>query len=472
MFAWLAQSGRKLGLAGWDSAIQKAAEHSLLLKIPFWLVRASRQRFRAAVEHSRSIPYLETLSLLLVLLLLASLPFVESRESALIVLVALFFSACRVLLLDEKYPLGALFWLVCFFIAWGAVATLISPFPKYSLYGYSKEITYFLGYLCFVINLRSLRDIRLSIWVLVLVSLLVSLKGLYQWHIKVPPLALWDDPDSRYKITRVYSYLGNPNLLGGYLLPVLSLTGFFALYQRGWRMVLLLVAFALQLVCLYFTYSRGAYIACAGSFGLAFGVCLMVYWPEFEKRPFLKYSVYAAASLAVLAVIVFVLTNPALRERVASLTSREHSSNNFRWNVWTSSWLIIKEYMWTGVGLGNKVFQRIYTYYMATGFQALSTYNVPLEIWLERGLFGLLSFVALMLAHLGRALWAFGRWELPREMHALLGAAFVGLLALMLHGMVDTVFYRPPVQFLFWYLLALIAVLTDHEFRITETTSD
>ena len=68
--------------------------------------------------------------------------------------------------------------------------------------------------------------LKLTLSLFIFSAFIVSLYGLYQWHIKVPPLALWDDPDSNYKITRVYSFLGNPNLLGGYLLPTLAFTGF------------------------------------------------------------------------------------------------------------------------------------------------------------------------------------------------------------------------------------------------------
>src|SRR5690606_15573723 len=138
-------------------------------------------------------------------------PFASSGQNGMLILSAALLTFLRVLLLDEKHPLGTLFALVLFFVAWGIVATGFSPFPKLSLLGYVKTISYFLAYACFLINLRSLAQIRLSIWVLVCSALIVGLYGLYQWHIKVPPLALWDDPLAQYKLTRVYSFLGNPN---------------------------------------------------------------------------------------------------------------------------------------------------------------------------------------------------------------------------------------------------------------------
>jgi putative inorganic carbon (HCO3(-)) transporter len=48
-------------------------------------------------------------------------------------------------------------------------------------------------------------------------------------------LATWVDPESPFsKTTRVYSYLGNPNLLAGYLLPAVSLSLVAVFVWRSW----------------------------------------------------------------------------------------------------------------------------------------------------------------------------------------------------------------------------------------------
>ena len=180
--------------------------------------------------------------------------------------------------------MGALPLLVSLFVGWGFVASAFSPFLKLSLYGYSKTITYFMCYLCFLINLRTLKALRGSIWTLVVSAVIVSVYGLYQWHIKVPPLALWDDPNSNYKITRVYSFLGNPNLLAGYLLPTLSLTAFFIFDAKRWGRLLLSGAFFAQLLCLYFTYCRGAWIAMVAWGGTAFLCFLPLFWHRMGKH--------------------------------------------------------------------------------------------------------------------------------------------------------------------------------------------
>ena len=453
--------GSQLGLKNLDPAIADGFKHSRalgLISLPFiWL----RSHLQHLASHSLTAKYLPQVSFLMVLLLLFTLPFAESRASGLLVLCVSLLSALRLLLLDEDFPLSALVLLVCLFVAWGSVACAFSPFWKLSLYGYAKMLIYFLTYLCFIINFKTISQVRISAWVLVISAFLVSLYGLYQWQIKVPPLALWDDPSANYKITRVYSFLGNPNLLGGYLLPTLSVTGFFYFGSLGWRKLVLLGAFLAQAMCLYLTYSRGAWMALALGLAVGFVICLVIFWHIFASNLVLKSLLFLALIGGGLGMTWLILSNPALLERISSLFSgREHSSNNFRWNVWVSSVGIIKDYAWTGVGLGSKVFQKVYTYYMATGFSALSTYNVPLEIWLEMGLGGLFLFVCVLLSHLGRCLWGIAQ-EIDYSARLFLAAAFVGLLGLMTHGMVDTVFYRPPVQILFWYFLALITVVSQ-----------
>ncbi len=457
-----------LSLKSADDAFAKGLEQSLFLKPATAPIRWFQRRLQPWVAHSQTRLYLPQVALFLTLLILFTLPFLSSKQSAILVFGCTAFTALRVLLLKEEYPTGALAVTVGLFVAWGAVASSFSPFLKLSLYGYSKTITYFLCYLCFLVNLRTVRALKASVWTLVVSALVVSVYGLYQWHIKVPPLALWDDPSSNYKITRVYSFLGNPNLLAGYLLPTLSLTAFFFFDARRWLPRLALAAaFGAQLLCMYFTYCRGAWIAMVAWGGTAFVCFLLLFWHKISQNRWFKTLLFGAVVLGCAGVVGFVLTNPALQERVRSLFDTEHSSNNFRINVWQSTIQMLKVYGLTGIGLGNKVFVKMYTYYMATGFRALSTYNIFLEIWLEMGIVGFLLFVGVFFTHAARAVWGLmtSTSVVPRTAKVMLAAGMGALVALATHGIVDTVFFRPPVQILFWYALALITLVSHRHFK-------
>jgi len=389
-----------------------------------------------------------------------------------LVFLAGFLTLMRLLLSEEKLPIGSLTALLLLFVAWGLVSTGFSPFLKLSLYGYAKTLTYLIAYFCFLANLQTLTHLRLAAWAIILASIVIALYGLYQWQIKVPPLALWDDPSSEYKLTRVYSFLGNPNLLGGYLLPPMALTVFFYFGNLGWRKWLLFLAFPIQVACLYFTYCRGAWIALALGAGVAFFTCLIIFWHLFAKSALFKGLLIGGSLLALAGGVWLILHNPALLERLRSLISGgSHSSNQFRINVWQSSFKIIHDFGLTGIGMGNKVFQKIYTYYMATGFQALSTYNIFLEVWVEMGLGGLLIFLGMLISHAARCVWGIVQ-EIDYTARLFLSASLIGLVGLLAHGMVDTVFYRPPIQLLFWFLLAVITLVSRHDIAFNHKSAN
>jgi putative inorganic carbon (HCO3(-)) transporter len=147
---------------------------------------------------------------------------------------------------------------------------------------------------------------------------------------------------------------------------------------------------------------------------------------------------------------------PAFHARVARIgTSSTDSSNLFRMNVWRATAMLIQDNWLTGIGVGNDAFRHAYALYMVPGFEALGAYNVLLEWAAEGGILACLAFLWLLGTAMARAASLY-RAGIARPW-ALGGVA--GLLGLMAHGLVDTVFFRPAVQLEFWLLLALVCNL-------------
>src|SRR5690606_5815302 len=133
---------------------------------------------------------------------------------------------------------------------------------------------------------------------------------------------------------------------------------------------------------------------------------------------------------------------PAFQDRVASMfVGREHSSNSYRLNVWGSSWKMFLNNWCIGIGIGNETFRLAYGLYMVSGYDALGTYSVPLEVAVEKGIFGLIVFAALILVTLSRAHKRF--WHHQESYRWLIAGSACALTAMLTHGLVDTVFYRP-----------------------------
>lgn len=349
-------------------------------------------------------------------------------------------------------PLG-LFWGIA------TLATIFSPVPYAARDGWLKLTLYLAGYLLLH---RLLRKPRFRDWMigsLLMVSLVMGIYGLRQYFYGAAELATWVDPESGLAgVTRVYSYLRNPNLYGGYLIPLIPL-GLAAVWiWPGWG-AKLLAGFitAVNLTCLVLTYSRGAWIG--GLVMLAMMAVLLVQWNSIHLpvrwRHWTLPALFAGGGATLL---LGILTVRPLRLRVQSLfLGRVDTSNNFRMNVWAAVLDMIRDFPILGIGPGNVAFNRVYPLYQRGNFSALGSYSVPLELTLETGLIGSLTFAWFLLVLFDHGWY---QWRLalgsrnPQGLWVAVGlAACTGMMA---HGLVDTIWYRPQVQMLWWLAVALI----------------
>jgi putative inorganic carbon (hco3(-)) transporter len=331
---------------------------------------------------------------------------------------------------------------------WGltTVSTLCSPALKTSLYGWSLSTAYLVGFVLCSRIAETRRD-WLVVAYLVTVAI-VGAEGIHQWRSGAVALATWTDQESALKdTTRIYSYLGNPNLLASYLLPAVPLGIIGAIVWKKWALRLLGgVIAALAIFCIVLTYSRGGWLALTVEILALVGLGLGV-MPK-RLRLFLLGGVLGSISLSILLV-------PSLQIRLASIFSgRGDSSNNFRITVWDTVLRMIQDHFWLGIGPGNKTFEVIYPYYQRAGYNALGAYSVPLETWVELGFIGLVAFLWLLLiiSAQGIRLWF---TELP-ERAWWAGACLIFIIGILVQGLFDTVWYRPQIQTLWWLGVAML----------------
>jgi putative inorganic carbon (hco3(-)) transporter len=345
---------------------------------------------------------------------------------------------------------------------WGIalIATALSPVKKAAVNDLGTLTLYLL---LFALCARVLRSPRLRSWIIVLylhISLIVSVYGLRQWFFGATALATWVDPESPLsKTTRVYSYLGNPNLLAGYLLPavIFSLVAIFA-WQSWLKKALALTMLIVNTAALVLTFSRGGWI------GLVVAVlavmALLVYWKSVEMPPFWRtWSLPIVLGGLIGVLVLAVLLIPQFRERVFSIfADRKDSSNNFRRNVWDAVFEMIRDRPIFGIGPGHGSFNKVYPLYQRPRFTALSAYSIFFEVTVETGFVGLACFLWLLIVTFNTALLQMQRLRKLRngEGFWLIGAIAI-LLGMLAHGTVDTVWYRPEVNTLWWLIVALIA---------------
>lgn len=359
---------------------------------------------------------------------------------------------------------GAIFvyFVICF------ISTINSTLVPQSIHGFLKTVIYIFYYFCaanyFQTNQNKIR------WIFMLVASLCCIEGLiaiFQNFAGVEQISTWQD--SNYinpedAIARAYGTLKpyNPNLLGGYLvagLPYIIGSGFICLVKNNKkRFITSLAVFVICSLAVFVTGSRGAYLGLGAIVAGMIALVTVIINTDFSYAEKIK-ALWHKIVAAIIGSFVFILIAiPKITKRLLSIfILRGDSSTSFRMNVYHSSWQMFCDNFILGIGAGNQTFREIYGLYMLTGYDALSTYSVPLEIAVESGIFGLIAFLAFIGLFIFDA-YKFITTSVEKNGVAdkiVVCSAILLLLGVMMHGMFDTIYFRPQVQFLFWTMIAM-----------------
>ncbi len=463
------QAARRLSLVNIEQSWSDTLKGSLFLKPLFGVFESVQKILPPDLARIGSV--LQNLSLLVTILLfgIIGLPQFATDKMALAQVVFLglgLWIVGRILGGSGRRQFNSFDAIVLLYLAANVVATFASHYFNPSLKGLFKVAVYIGSYFLFTAVLTG--SVKRKLYVLSMAltcGLALSLYGFYQYKIGVAPLATWEDPTVEGGGTRIFATLGNPNLLAGLLVPLASIgiglgLGFFAQFKSVGKPKFLIPALAafgtggLISLATILTGSRGGYAGLAAGLGVLLYIGSLYIWVNQKK---LRALVVIGALCLVCGSAGAVAFVPALNQRVQSMfAGSEHSSNAYRMKVWDSSKKMFRDNWWIGTGPGNETFRLAYGLYMVSSYDALGTYCVPLEVAVEAGIPGLLAFLGMIACALARAHLKFwdqngtmiGRW--------LAAAMVAALLGLMVHGLVDTVFYRPQVHFLFWLILAVI----------------
>ncbi|MEE3350115.1 MAG: O-antigen ligase family protein [Candidatus Gastranaerophilaceae bacterium] len=368
---------------------------------------------------------------------------------------------------DDKFePNRFELWLLAYFMI-VIISLAGSTLFALSLKGFIKTFTYMSFYVSIVHYLKNHRyHIPYVLGAIGVGVIFESIIGVMQNFARVDEISTWQDVSNlnpEQVMTRVYGTLLplNPNLLGGYFVAgIPSLFGLVALffadkkYEHG---VIFSVLALLSVAVLFMTGCRGAYIGCMVIFLGIFLIGAKFLWHKYKK---IFISIVASAFVLVSTAIISL---SSLRARIGSIFAmRQDSSNSFRFNVYQSSIQMFKDNWLLGIGVGNKNFREIYGLYMRTGFDALSAYNIFLETAVESGIFALIAFLGFIIVMIKRGVSFILNSADIKEI-IFVSAAVVSICAMMVHGLVDTVFFRPQIQFIFWAMVAIISAVLKNK---------
>lgn len=364
-----------------------------------------------------------------------------------------------------------------FFLLIYLLICLISCFTSsmlpQSLYGFMKTLIYFAFYFAMCQFLKNMK--RRFIFILLLFILFfVSVEcfvALMQNSFGVANIATWQDTsyvNPEDVLSRVYGTLKpyNPNLLAAYLITGFpSLLVFFALSVsiRNSKRKIICICFSLitvliGILSIFLTGCRGAYISLFFVMILTVLASYQMIFNDFNNEKLKKIWKAVIFSCSV-GLCAFLVMNHSILLRIMSIfILRGDSSTSFRMNVYNSAIQMFQDNWLCGIGVGNKVFREIYGLYMLSGFDALSCYCVFLEMAVESGILSLVAYLLFLTFLLFAAVKSFVQSK-DYNYKVLIFATSVSIVAVMVHGLVDTVYFRPQVQYLFWTMAAILTVL-------------
>ncbi len=337
-----------------------------------------------------------------------------------------------------------------------------------SLKGFLKNVVYFLFYFTSVyFFLNNKKKVLPTMFLIGAIMSYESIVAIFQHFNRVEALAGWVDTSHMTSesqlISRSFGTLNpsNPNLLGGYLITGLSsvFAGFALNFKKkntAWLWVFGIL-FALNVVAIIFTGCRGAYLGLLAFFGLM--IWLLNYYVKKVYGGFSnikKRYKNLIAGLFVFAVAAIALTPSISRRFVSIFHFRGDSSISFRMNVYEAAVQMFKDNPFLGIGLGNVNFREIYGLYMKTGFDALGSYCVPLEVAVESGVFALIFFAAFIIYSVYKAFRVFLNENTNLTAKVVMFSIILCVVSTMAHGFFDTVWYRPQLQIIFWINIAIL----------------
>jgi putative inorganic carbon (HCO3(-)) transporter len=359
-------------------------------------------------------------------------------------------------------------WVIVYVLLF-CLATAWSSWFTDSIHGLIKTFIYFFGYMTFKDIFKNKPQLR--IYYIALVAVLSSIQGfigIYQNLFHVDALAGWQDYENinpEQIMTRVFGTLKplNPNLLAGYLIatmPTILGCAFYNFKKIKFNAAAGICLFT-TLLTIVFTGCRGSYIAMTMQMAVFTAISGHIIWHDFEDKPYLK-KIWSGAIIAgILGALALILSQASIQKRIASIFEpRGDSSNSFRMNVYQASFKMFLGNFLTGIGVGNWAFREVYGLYMRTAFDALGAYCVPLEIAVETGIFGLINFIGFITTSIISAVKKITS-NISYNEKIIISVTLISIIGMMFHGMVDTVWFRPQIQFVFWLMIAILSTSSN-----------
>lgn len=305
---------------------------------------------------------------------------------------------------SKKFFKSYLFWPSVFILALSLV-TLFSLDRTNSFFGlYDRREGllshwhYYLFFLLFFYHLFSASDWKRTtkqvLWAMVASGFLVSLYGILQ--ILGIDFVVWSE--APHLTGRTIASLGQPNFLGSFLLLILPLSAYLLFREKNFYLrFFLFLSLGFNLLCLVFTMSRGAWVALL----IVLALLILYYVIKGSRRA--KALALGSFFVFIIFCLFFFSFNPLFKERIVSSFNFKEGSVAARMFFFKAAVQGFADRPLLGYGLENQElvfyshYQEDWAVYGFVNALTNRAHNLPLDILLTLGLFGLLLYGALYL---------------------------------------------------------------------------
>ena len=295
-----------------------------------------------------------------------------------------------------------------------------------------------------IVNLmKSRRWLHACVAAFAVPAAIVAVIGFVQYMLGAAP-AGWIDESLYSGITqRAVSVFNNPNILGVYLAAMfpMSLMLTNSCFEKKINVLGYLSSLYI-IVSVIFTYSRSAWL------GLFVGVIMfaVIVSPK-------GWLVLLPAGLVTVALAL--IFPDTIGARLINFVSISDSANNYRIDVWNSSWNLLSDTWLFGIGWGEEAFRTAYINYGTDGTQyAMHSHSLYMQIAIQTGVCGIFVFVLSLIGVFKKCFSTFTKCDSVNILTLYSGSAVSGAVAVLFTGIFDYTWYNFRVFFIFWALLA------------------
>ena len=332
-------------------------------------------------------------------------------------------------------------------LAISAISLLFSRDMFASTYNYVYVVGQYVGIIFLITHYAYQRErLLLILKVFLGVGLVVAMYGIYQYVeglavIKGDWVDLQEFPELKQ---RVFATLGNPNILGSFLVMIASYClAFFSVLPGGKRRIYLSVLFLVSVGCLALTFSRGNWLSLAA--------VMILYVMAFYHKA-------AIPLLAALMVLVITGWN-MFYTRFISIFYAQDTSVALRFAYVESSLAMISDFPW-GVGWYGYMFVfPEYDFYLNNpSVPMYHCHNLLLNITAELGIQGVIAFLLLL------SLLMHGAWRLERQTVDYFEKGFargylLSIFGICISGLTDHTLFNIQLGILFWIFNTILMEL-------------